>query len=254
MIHLAIETSGSSGSVALFERMRPIATVGLPAIPRMAVSLGPAIDELIRTHLRHPRDIGMVSTTTGPGSFTGIRIAVATTKALGFALGVPVFGEETLRVIAEQVAQELRERGAAESISIEVGVDAYRQLVFCCSYRFQPVGQSGLPIVGLERLGEIEAVPRNAWYRRLEAAAGSGPVVACGSAIRRLEERVPGRHLGLSAACHEPTAEALAKLAWAAAQSGQLVAADGLVPLYVRPSAAEEQRQTPARDGENASC
>lgn len=46
------------------------------------------------------KDLGVISVTRGPGSFTGVRIGLATAKTLGLALNIPVFGFSTLDVIA----------------------------------------------------------------------------------------------------------------------------------------------------------
>ena len=46
------------------------------------------------------KEIGCIAVTRGPGSFTGVRIGLATAKTLGLALNIPVFGFSTLDVIA----------------------------------------------------------------------------------------------------------------------------------------------------------
>jgi tRNA threonylcarbamoyladenosine biosynthesis protein TsaB len=46
-----------------------------------------------------PTDLGGVAVGVGPGSFTGIRMAIATARALSFALGVPIAGVSTLRAL-----------------------------------------------------------------------------------------------------------------------------------------------------------
>ncbi len=50
-------------------------------------------------------DIDRIAVTTGPGSFTGVRIGLATARALSLASGIPVLGFETLHVLAAQVSK-----------------------------------------------------------------------------------------------------------------------------------------------------
>ena len=92
MLTLALDTAldraavavsdGAGRQHALVERMdRGHAEHLLPMIDRLLAEAGVAI-----------ADVGRIAVDVGPGSFTGIRIAVATARGLGLALGVPVIG------------------------------------------------------------------------------------------------------------------------------------------------------------------
>lgn len=59
-----------------------------------------AIDEALTDAQVAPRDLSRIAVGVGPGSFTGLRIGVATAQGLGAALGVPVDGASTLDALA----------------------------------------------------------------------------------------------------------------------------------------------------------
>jgi len=100
---LAIETSGPNGSVALGCGDELLVYVELPAPKRHRVELMPAIDRLCREHGATPDELGQVFVSIGPGSFTGLRIAVTTAKMLAMTQGTAVIAIPTADVIAERV-------------------------------------------------------------------------------------------------------------------------------------------------------
>ena len=52
----------------------------------------PEIDKLLRKHKIKTENLGLIITCVGPGSFTGVRVGVATANAMAFALDIPVIG------------------------------------------------------------------------------------------------------------------------------------------------------------------
>ena len=95
---VALETSGTRGSVALLDGARLLAEHRLPADERSARSLLPCLKAMLDEHGWRPTDVEMVGVTTGPGSFTGIRVGVALAQAMGFTLGIPVVAIKKTRV------------------------------------------------------------------------------------------------------------------------------------------------------------
>lgn len=100
---LAIETSSRAGSVALGCGDRLLGEADLPLPRRHRVELMPAIDQLCARHGVGPADLGEVAVCLGPGSFTGLRIAVTTAKMLAMTLGVKVVAAPAAQVIAAGV-------------------------------------------------------------------------------------------------------------------------------------------------------
>jgi tRNA threonylcarbamoyladenosine biosynthesis protein TsaB len=70
-----------------------------------AERLIPMIDEVLAEAGLALKDMTRIAVTTGPGSFTGIRVGVAAARGFALALGLPAIGVTTLRVVAEQVLE-----------------------------------------------------------------------------------------------------------------------------------------------------
>jgi tRNA threonylcarbamoyl adenosine modification protein YeaZ len=92
----------------------------------------PAVDEAVRAAGLAPRDLSAVVVGGGPGSFTGLRIAAATAKALARALGVPLFAYSGLMA----AAATLRHAGRP----VAALFDARNREVFAGCWRFRDDG------------------------------------------------------------------------------------------------------------------
>jgi tRNA threonylcarbamoyladenosine biosynthesis protein TsaB len=106
-----------------------------------------------------PADLDLIVAGTGPGTFTGLRIGLATARALGFALGVPVRGVSTL---------------AALRVPAEVDVaciDARRGEVFCAGPGIEPQAIDPAALASLLPDGATVAGDGAVRYR--EALAGA---------------------------------------------------------------------------------
>ncbi len=103
---VAIETSGRQGSVAVALGPTLLAQRELPAAMRHAAELMPAIRDLTREQGWVPDQIDQVYLSLGPGSFTGLRIAVAIARALHQAIGCKLIGVPSLEVIAQNAPPE----------------------------------------------------------------------------------------------------------------------------------------------------
>ena len=135
------------------------------------------MDEMLEECGRGPEHVGAVVVGKGPGTFTGVRVTVATARALGLALAVPVAGLSTLSSLVAGAGDVTRgvaspSTAAARSSAAEVAlvvpvIDARRGQVFYGLYR--PVG-AGRPddrqlwgrstefaVCDREALGEVAA-------------------------------------------------------------------------------------------------
>ena len=123
---LALDTSTSCLSVALMRDKAIISEINLTVKVGHAGMILPVIDEVLTKSSTCKDDITLIATGTGPGSFTGLRIGIATAKGLAKAIRCPLAGIPTLDIIA---------RGALpSSMHIMPIVDAKKGEVFCALY------------------------------------------------------------------------------------------------------------------------
>lgn len=100
MIVLGIDTATSRASVALARGEDIAALLGLDGRGRHAGDLLARIDALLAGAGLRPSDLSGIAVTVGPGSFTGVRIGMATAKGLAYSLGLPLGGMSTLEALA----------------------------------------------------------------------------------------------------------------------------------------------------------
>ncbi len=127
---LALDTTTRSGSVALVENGRVVderrgdgTRTHAERLPREAL-------DLVSAHALAPRDLDLFAVASGPGSFTGLRIGIATLQGLAFVTGRPMIGISLLDALAHAAAVELP-AGAL----VGAWVDAHRYEVFAALYR-----------------------------------------------------------------------------------------------------------------------
>jgi tRNA threonylcarbamoyladenosine biosynthesis protein TsaB len=99
---LAVDTSTQAGSVAVLEDDTLLAEVAVTSSQTHAKRLMPGIDACLEMAGLGVADCDAFAVTTGPGSFTGLRIGISTVKGLGFATKKPVAGVSTLDALAYQ--------------------------------------------------------------------------------------------------------------------------------------------------------
>ncbi len=92
MKFLAVDTSGKQLNTAVFDGARETVLRREDCAMKHSVLLMGEIDEALRTARLTPADCDFFACVVGPGSFTGIRIGIATVKGLCLALGKPALG------------------------------------------------------------------------------------------------------------------------------------------------------------------
>ena len=96
---LGIDTSTPIGSVALIDGENIVAEHTLNIVQAHSSRLMPAIDTVLKWGEITPNDLEGCAVGIGPGSFTGVRIGVATAKSLCYAVDKPIVGVSTLAAI-----------------------------------------------------------------------------------------------------------------------------------------------------------
>src|SRR5215212_3020373 len=100
MLILALDTTTRAGSVALVEDERVIdERAGDPARTHVERLPGEIL-ALLAAHRRASSDVDLFAVGSGPGSFTGLRIGIATVQGLALVCGRPVVGIPPLEALA----------------------------------------------------------------------------------------------------------------------------------------------------------
>ncbi|MBF0193693.1 MAG: tRNA (adenosine(37)-N6)-threonylcarbamoyltransferase complex dimerization subunit type 1 TsaB [Magnetococcales bacterium] len=135
---LAMDTVGQKGSVALLDGETPITSSLLLNPTGHVVSLPQAITTLLEKADITMADIELVVTTLGPGSFTGLRIALGLAKGLALGQGINVVGISTLDVVAAGCGSK------KDGDYVACVLDARRKEVFFALYQ---LADGGFPTI-----------------------------------------------------------------------------------------------------------
>lgn len=100
---LAIESSTPAGSVAVMEGRAPIGELWFMGARAHSERLLACLDALLKMLKMEPRLVDGLAVGLGPGSFTGVRVALSTAKGLALGLDVPLVGISTLEALAAGV-------------------------------------------------------------------------------------------------------------------------------------------------------
>src|SRR5271154_5875709 len=160
---LAIDTALAACSAAVLDTQHGgiIARESLPMLRGHAEALMPLIRRIMDEANTAFRDLDRVVVTTGPGSFTGLRVGIAAARGIALSIGKPAVGLSTLSVYA---APHL---AGDENTPVVVAIDARHQHVF-----LEAFGPGGRTVIAA-RLAPLREAAR---------AAGDAPARIVGSA------------------------------------------------------------------------
>jgi len=130
---LALDTATETGGVALLEDELLLAQCQFRTVKTHTHLLWKAILFLLEQTDCKITDVDLWAVTVGPGSFTGLRIGLATVKGLAFATGKPVVGLSTLEVLAAGLP--------CSPLMICPLIDARKKEVFYAFYRLDEEGK-----------------------------------------------------------------------------------------------------------------
>lgn len=100
MLILSIDTSETRGSVALLRLGEPLSVKRHEGNSDYSEWLLTAVDEVLAEAHTRMEDLGLLAVSTGPGSFTGLRVGLTTVKAWAEVYGKPVVGVSRLEALA----------------------------------------------------------------------------------------------------------------------------------------------------------
>jgi len=224
---LAIDTALAACSAAVLDTVfgGVIASESLPMVRGHAEALIPLIARVMARAELGMFDIDRVTVTTGPGSFTGLRVGISAARGIALAADKPAFGVSTLSAYA---APHLAED---KTVPVIAAIDARHSHVYL--QVFGPSGRTAL-------------APRLAPLSEAVRAASEAPCRLVGSAAQSIAERMPS---GVTAALRIDARDA-PDIDWVARMGAVLP--EGLGPpnpLYLRAADAQPQNaaQLPRR-------
>ena len=224
MLILAFESSARPASVALLRNGELLAQYSQCSELTHSRTLLPMAEDMLKNTELRLDDVDLFAVAHGPGSFTGVRIGVSTVKGLAWAAEKPCVGVSTLEAMAWH--------GAAVGGLICPVMDARRSQVYNALFEIrdgQPVRLTEDRPIGLDELaGELRRQERPAFLVGDGAPLAAAFLRSAGIACRLAPENLRWQS------------------AWGvamAARDKDPGSADTLLPVYLRLSQAERERQ-----------
>jgi tRNA threonylcarbamoyladenosine biosynthesis protein TsaB len=217
---LALDTSTPVAGVALLDeksgQVRAVRRARVTTHSEMLLAM--ARDALAEAGA-HPGDLSAIACASGPGSFTGLRIGMATAKGLCFGLGRPLILIPTLQALAA--------RAPSGTLAFAC-IDAFKGEVYAALYH------AGSPPI---LVGEEQAAPPIRVAAQILAHLAEAPVHVIGDGSARWPElKVAG---AISDDVAPPDPADIARLAALRLATGDIDDLADAVPRYIRPSEAE---------------
>lgn len=218
---LAIDTSSSICSVAILEDDKLIDKNELNDGKTHSENLMPLLDELLKRNSLNINDIEMIACSVGPGSFTGIRIGVATIKPIAEVLKIKVASVSSLEALARNV----------ENKEVIVAlIDARNNQVYC-----------GVFDKEYNKIGDYLADDINEVIKVLEKYDNI-TVVGNGASLHKeiLLENLKNVEFSED---NNQSAENVGKIGYKKYLENNLCNADTIMPVYLRKSQAERLKK-----------
>ena len=222
MLLLAIDTSTRVGAIALRDENGPVGSLTMSVDTTHSEGLMVAVDTLLARCRRQREELTAVACAIGPGSYTGLRVGLATAQGLAYARRLACVGLSSLDVLAWVLPY------AAHPVCPLL--PARKGWIYARLYRwnvdsFQPLSEP-LHIQPAELVSSIRE-----------------PTFLYGPGLEPYRPAFQGmlgdQWLRLPSIFDVPRADLLAELAYQRLQAGDAVAPEALLPYYLGPSQAE---------------
>ncbi|ONI38490.1 tRNA (adenosine(37)-N6)-threonylcarbamoyltransferase complex dimerization subunit type 1 TsaB [Candidatus Epulonipiscium fishelsonii] len=224
---IAIDASGLAGSVSAIKEGNLLGEYYICNELTHAQTIMPMLEDLKRILNLNLGEVKAIAVTSGPGSFTGLRIGVTTAKALALSLEVPIIGVPTLDVLANGVP-------FTDYLICPI-MDARRNQVYTALYKWNETE--------LEQLVEYQAIDIDIIIGIIEQFDMN--VIFVGDGVDVYKSHI--KNILKDSAKFMPSflkmqhSSVLAYLANKLYKEGQVEDADSFTPLYIRKSQAERE-------------
>ncbi|MDO5556372.1 MAG: tRNA (adenosine(37)-N6)-threonylcarbamoyltransferase complex dimerization subunit type 1 TsaB [Clostridia bacterium] len=214
---LSISTSSKIASVAISENLNCIKELNIDNLKTHSETLIPLIEQLLDTVKITLTDINLIACDIGPGSFTGIRIAIATVKAIAQSLDIPIVEVSSLEALSYNVQNH---------DNICALIDARNNQVYCGIFN---KNYNLLENYLADDINNILHIINK--YKNI-AFVGDGAVVH--KSLLNIND------FQYDNVIHSKN---IAICAYSKFQNKKIKTADTLLPMYLRPSQAERMKQ-----------
>ena len=229
---LGIDTSSMAASVAVIEDNKLICEYTINTKKTHSQKLMPMIENMLGLSDLNVREINAIAVCEGPGSFTGLRIGMATAKAIAHVNDIPVIGVNSLEALAANM--NLCDKKICSIL------DAQRNQVYTGRYQYEGTKLVEIKEIGIQQIDEL-----------LEELAQSGEQwILVGEAVYKYEDKIREiSNIEIPAASNNVTkAGSLCSVAKVKFDEGKDIFDCYTVnPLYIRKSQAEEQYEEKQR-------
>jgi tRNA threonylcarbamoyladenosine biosynthesis protein TsaB len=223
---LSIETTDKSGTIALFQNSELYSTLDLDPSERSAKTLCPAIRALLGNAGFTPFDINVIAVTTGPGSFTGLRVGIVTAKMFAYAIGAEIVGVDTLETLAFGTFTMF-----PQTKKVAVAIDAQRGDVVAQIYEFDNESNS------LQQVSERQLIKFTNFCNTIREQK----IPLASPLLVKQKEKLPTDQSLTDPSCWYPKAVHAGKLALTKNKPDNIFA---ITPTYSRPPAPCEKQQS----------
>lgn len=224
---LAIDASGIAGSVAYIKDYNLVGEYYICHKLTHSETIMPMLEHLKDLVTIDLEELDAIAVTSGPGSFTGLRIGVATAKAMALALHIPIIGIPTLDVIARGIS-------FTEHLICPI-MDARRNQVYTSTYRWEKEA--------FKRIRAYECIEIDFLLEAFEEQKEK--IIFLGDGIegfkQKIQDRLGERALFAPSFIKLQHASVLAHQACEAFEKGEITNPDLFVPMYLRKSQAERE-------------
>lgn len=225
MYLLHIETSTLRGSVTLSREDEKIDSLDLNPAESQTGVLVPAIQTLMERSGLVMKDLAGVSVSSGPGSYTGLRVGGATAKGISYSLNIPLIGIPTLYILAWSSREVVPE--ARWYIPL---LDARKMEVYTTYYNIKLEASFPVSSAILDEGTFRKSLPDDG----LLVFSGDGSLKLPGSVTEGLDVKVL-----TDVQCHS---DRMVGPAWERFRSGQFEGVLHFVPDYVKPPNITQQK------------